>query len=236
MRFAVIRFPGSNCDQDCVWALNSFTGVQAELVWHKDRSLAGWDAVILPGGFSYGDYLRCGAIARFAPIMGAVRDFAVGGGPVVGICNGFQILCEAGLLPGALVRNRGLHFRCEHVHVRVETDAVRFTRRAAAGALLRIPIAHGEGCYFADEATLSAMESSGQILLRYVDARGEASGDANPNGSLHNIAGICNEAGNVVGLMPHPERACDPALGSTDGRVLFESLLCESPLRESPLS
>lgn len=225
MKFAVIRFPGSNCDQDCVLALNAFDGASADYVWHKDSSLAGFDAVVVPGGFSYGDYLRCGAIARFSPIMQAVKEFAAAGGPVLGICNGFQILCESGLLPGALVRNRGLHFVCRHVTLRVEHTQSRFTHQAAKGTLLNIPIAHGEGCYFADDATLEQLEARNQILLRYCDTEGRVTDAANPNGSRENIAGICNEAGNVFGLMPHPERACDPLLGSTDGRILFQSLL-----------
>ncbi len=216
MKFAVIQFPGSNCDQDCLTALATFPGVTAEYVWHKDTSLGGCDAVIVPGGFSYGDYLRCGAIARFSPIMTAVKNHAAAGGPVLGICNGFQILCESGLLPGALVRNRGLHFICEHVDLKVETSS-RFTAAAAPGDLLRIPIAHGEGCYFADDSTLRDLAEHGQVLLRYHGR--------NPNGSLENIAGITNRAGNVFGLMPHPERACDPLLGSTDGRVIFQSLI-----------
>jgi phosphoribosylformylglycinamidine synthase len=217
MKFAVLQFPGSNCDQDCLVALRSFAGVTAEYVWHKTSSLAGFDAVIVPGGFSYGDYLRCGAIASLSRIMGAVKEFAAAGGPVLGICNGFQILCETGLLPGALVRNRDLHFVCEHVTLRVETTDSRFTKAAQPGALLNIPIAHGEGCYFADDATLADLEANNQILVRYAGA--------NPNGSRADIAGIRNRAGNVFGLMPHPERACDPLLGSTDGRIIFESLL-----------
>lgn len=225
MKFAVLRFPGSNCDQDCVSAINGLPGAEAHFVWHKDTSLAGFDAVVLPGGFSYGDYLRCGAIARFSPIMAAVRDFAAAGAPVIGICNGFQILCEAGLLPGALVRNRGLHFVCEHVHVRVERVGTIFTRAALTGGVLRIPIAHGEGCYFADADTLRQLNIQDRILLRYCDPSGRTNPESNPNGSLDNIAGICNERANVFGLMPHPERACDPALGSTDGAVIFKSLL-----------
>ncbi|MDD5201293.1 MAG: phosphoribosylformylglycinamidine synthase subunit PurQ [Terrimicrobiaceae bacterium] len=225
MRFAVIQFPGSNCDQDCLHALRAFEGVEAGYVWHKENSLAGCDAVVVPGGFSYGDYLRCGAIARFSPILGAVKEFAANGGTVLGICNGFQILCESGLLPGALVRNRDLHFICETVHLRVEQPRTRFTNAALTGAVLRLPIAHGEGCYFADEPTLRDLEQHDQILLRYCDEQGRTNDAANPNGSRANIAGIRNRAGNVFGLMPHPERACDPLLGSTDGRVIFESIL-----------
>lgn len=227
MKFAVLRFPGSNCDQDCVYALNAMEGASADYVWHKDTSLAGFDAVVIPGGFSYGDYLRCGAIARFSPVMKSVKEFAASGGPVIGICNGFQILCESGLLPGALVRNRGLHFVCKHVSLRVENNGSRFTNAASSGQILNIPIAHGEGCYFADDETLLKLQSNGQVLLRYCDARGRATDDANPNGSRENIAGIRNEAGNVFGLMPHPERACDPLLGSTDGLAIFESMINE---------
>jgi len=225
MKFAVLRFPGSNCDQDCVHALNAIPGASADYVWHKDTSLTGFDAVVVPGGFSYGDYLRCGAIARFSPVMKSVKEFAVSGGPVIGICNGFQILCESGLLPGALVLNRGLHFVCKHVHLRVERNDSRFTNAAANGQILNIPIAHGEGCYFADDETLADLNAGGQVLLRYCDARGNTTDDANPNGSRENIAGIRNEAGNVFGLMPHPERACDPLLGSTDGLAIFQSIL-----------
>jgi len=225
MKFAVLRFPGSNCDQDCVHALNAIPGASADYVWHKDTSLAGFDAVVVPGGFSYGDYLRCGAIARFSPIMKSVRDFAAAGAPVIGICNGFQILCESGLLPGALVRNRGLHFICAHVGLRVEQHDSLFTNAAWTGQILNIPIAHGEGCYFADAQTLAQLNINGQILLRYCDVQGRTSDAANPNGSCENIAGLRNKAGNVFGLMPHPERACAPALGSTDGLAIFESLL-----------
>jgi len=225
MKFAVVRFPGSNCDQDCVAAINALAGASADYVWHKDSSLEGFDAVVLPGGFSYGDYLRCGAIARFSPVMKSVKAFAAAGGPVIGICNGFQILCESGLLPGALVRNRGLHFVCEHVFLRTERTDSKFTNAIAPGQILNIPVAHGEGCYFADDETLAALNRNGQILLRYSDALGEITDASNPNGSRENIAGIRNEAGNVFGLMPHPERACDPLLGSTDGLVVFQSLI-----------
>lgn len=225
MNFAVIRFPGSNCDQDCIHALETFEGCSADYVWHKDSSLAGFDAVVVPGGFSYGDYLRCGAIARFSPIMGAVKKFAADGGTVIGICNGFQILCESHLLPGALVRNRDLHFLCEHVHLRVENASTRFTNTLSTGSVLHVPIAHGEGCYFADDSTIEKLEAENRILVRYSNADGEVTPESNPNGSRKNIAGICNEAGNVFGLMPHPERACDPLLGSTDGRAIFDSIL-----------
>jgi phosphoribosylformylglycinamidine synthase len=225
VKFAVIRFPGSNCDQDCVYALNTFAGASAGFVWHKDSSLAGFDAVVVPGGFSYGDYLRCGAIARFSPIMKAVKEFAAAGGLVIGVCNGFQILCESGLLPGALVRNRGLHFICDHVHVKVEQNDTPFTSGIKPGTILNLPIAHGEGCYFADDATLATLEKEGRVLVRYTDAAGNATEAANPNGSRNNIAGICNEGRNVFGLMPHPERACDALLGSTDGSAIFQSMI-----------
>lgn len=225
MKFAVLRFPGSNCDQDCLLALNALPKSSAEAVWHKDTALPDCDTVVVPGGFSYGDYLRCGAIARFSPIMQAVKEFSTRGGTVIGICNGFQILCEAGLLPGALVRNRDLHFICEHRQVRVETSDSRFTRNAPVGTVLNLPIAHGEGCYFADDSTLQELAQHHQVLLRYCDNHGHTTEAANPNGSRSNIAGICNRERNVFGLMPHPERACDPLLGSTDGLAIFESLL-----------
>ncbi len=225
MNIAVLQFPGSNCDQDCVRALAGIDGLSSDLLWHKETSLGDADAVIVPGGFSYGDYLRCGAIAQFSPIMAAVKDHAAAGGLVIGICNGFQILCETGLLPGALVRNRDLHFICEHVHVRAELYDTPFTKTLKTGQVLNLPIAHGEGCYFADEPTLDALEQRGQVVLRYCDDRGRTTDAANPNGSCRHIAGITNEARNVFGLMPHPERACDPALGSTDGLNIFESLL-----------
>lgn len=224
MKAAVIRFPGSNCDQDCVLALSEL-GVPTDYVWHKDTSLAGYDLVVLPGGFSYGDYLRCGAIARFSPIMQAVKEHAASGKLLMGICNGFQILCEAGLLPGALIRNRSLHFVCQHQYVRVEDVANPFLHLCRTGAALRIPIAHGEGSYTADPATIRELEQQGRVLLRYVDAGGASIDSANPNGSIDGIAGIVNEGRNVFGLMPHPERACDPRLGSSDGRIIFESVL-----------
>jgi phosphoribosylformylglycinamidine synthase I len=224
MRFAVLQFPASNCDQDAVHAIRVL-GHQANFVWHKETSLGPADAVIVPGGFSYGDYLRTGAIARFSPVMQAVKEFAAAGGLVIGICNGFQILCEAGLLPGALVRNRSLQFRCEHVFLKVATHDSPFTNRIPQGKLLRIPIAHGDGCYFADDATYAALKAGNQILWQYCSATGEPTDQANPNGSLANIAGVCNSNRNVAGLMPHPERACEPILGSADGRLIFESIL-----------
>ncbi|MEA3187925.1 MAG: phosphoribosylformylglycinamidine synthase subunit PurQ / glutaminase [Chthoniobacter sp.] len=224
MKAAVIRFPGSNCDQDCFTALNGVFGVETHYVWHKEESVAGFDLIVLPGGFSYGDYLRCGAIARFSPVMKSVVAAASEGKLVLGICNGFQILCEARLLPGALIRNQSLHFICEHRLVRVESIATAFTSATWTGTTLRLPIAHGEGCYVADEQTLRELNLHRQILLRYVDARGATTPAANPNGAAENIAGICNRSGNVFGLMPHPERACDARLGSTDGKVIFESI------------
>jgi len=225
MNFAVLQFPGSNCDQDVVHVLRNVLGQSARLLWHKESSLAEVDAVIIPGGFSYGDYLRTGAIARFSPVMEAVQAFAEQGGLVLGICNGFQILCEAGLLPGALIRNRSLQFRCEHVFLKTATTDSPFTNQVPSGKLLRLPIAHGEGCYFADQETLAKLEANNQVLWRYVDGKGEPTEKANPNGSLDNIAGICNEARNVAGLMPHPERASEGILGCADGRLIFESVI-----------
>jgi phosphoribosylformylglycinamidine synthase I len=225
MRFAIIVFPGSNCDHDAYHAAKHVLGQNAEFVWHKETSLKSADVVILPGGFSHGDYLRTGAIARFSPIMGAVTEFAGQGGPVLGICNGFQILLEAGMLPGAMLRNRDLKFHCEHVHVRVEQTETPFTQRAVRGQVLKIPIAHGEGNYYADAETIRDLESSGRVVFRYCDSGGQVTPESNPNGATNNIAGICNAARNIVGLMPHPERACEDALGSVDGLVLFESVV-----------
>jgi phosphoribosylformylglycinamidine synthase len=225
MNFAVLQFPASNCDQDALHVLRNVLGHSARFVWHKETSLGAADAVIVPGGFSYGDYLRCGAIARFSPVMQAVQAFAANGGPVLGICNGFQVLCEAGLLHGALIRNRSLQFRCEHIFLKTVTTNSPFTSRIPEGKLLRVPIAHGEGCYFADDETLKLMKVGNQVLWRYTDAAGEVTDAANPNGSLENIAGICNVRRNVAGLMPHPERASESLLGSADGRLIFESLI-----------
>src|ERR1700752_1626518 len=225
MKFAVIVFPGSNCDHDAYHAVKHVLKQDAEFVWHKETSLKGADVVILPGGFSHGDYLRTGAIARFSPIMSAVTQFARQGGPVLGICNGFQVLLEAGLLPGAMLRNRDLKFPCEHISVRTEQTDTPFTLRASRGQVLKLPIAHGEGNYFAEPNVIAALESSGRVVFRYCDANGQVTDASNPNGSLNNIAGICNAERNVVGLMPHPERACELALGSADGRVMFESVL-----------
>jgi len=225
MKFGVVVFPGSNCDHDAYHAVRHVLGQDAAFLWHKETSLAGADVVILPGGFSHGDYLRTGAIARFSPVMDAVRAFAEQGGPVLGICNGFQVLLEAGLLPGAMLRNAGLKFRCEHVHVRVEHTDTPFTMTCRPGQVLRLPIAHGEGNYFADPETIRELEERRQVIFRYVTADGDVSAEANPNGSLNNIAGLCNRSRNVVGLMPHPERACELSLGSADGLVLLESVV-----------
>jgi phosphoribosylformylglycinamidine synthase len=225
VRFGIVVFPGSNCDHDAYHVCKHVMKQDAVFLWHKDADLKGADVVILPGGFSYGDYLRCGAIARFSPIMKEVIRFANEGGTVLGICNGFQILVEAGLLPGVLLKNASLRFVCKFVHVRVENDATRFTNRIARGEVLHIPIAHGDGNYFTDPDTLARLESNNQIIFRYCTQSGEATQDANPNGSLANIAGIINEAGNVLGMMPHPERAADPLLRHTDGQRIFKSLI-----------
>jgi phosphoribosylformylglycinamidine synthase len=225
MNFAVLQFPGSNCDQDSVHVLRNVLGHTARLVWHKDATLGDADAVIVPGGFSYGDYLRTGAIARFSPVMQAVKQFADNGGLVLGICNGFQILCEAHLLPGALVRNKSLQFRCENVYLKAPTADSPFTNRIPEGKLLRVPIAHGEGCYFADKDTLDGLVANRQVLWHYTDAAGAATEAANPNGSQLNIAGVCNARRNVAGLMPHPERASESLLGSNDGQLIFQSMI-----------
>lgn len=223
MKVAVVTFPGSNCDYDLYKAAQQ-VGAEPTFVWHRERGLDGFDAVLLPGGFSYGDYLRAGAIARMSPVMEDVVTFAGAGGPVLGICNGFQILCEAGLLPGALIRNRSLHFRSKDVLLRVERADTQFTAEYEAGQILRVPIAHGEGNYEADDETIERLEKEGLVVFRYVDPAGEATDAANPNGSRNNIAGITNDAGNVLGMMPHPERAMEELLGSTDGVGLFTSL------------
>ena len=223
MKFAVVVFPGSNSDRDAWYAAGQVLGEQAELVWHKDTDLGGADAVILPGGFAHGDYLRTGAIARFSPIMNAVAQFAERGGPVLGICNGFQILLEAGLLPGAMVRNRTVKFISQHVNVRVEQTDTPFSVACTPGQVLRLPIAHGEGNYFAEPERLGELEANRQVVFRYTNERGEVTDLSNVNGSVNNIAGICNRARNVVGLMPHPERACEDCVGSADGRVILAS-------------
>jgi len=225
MKFAVIVFPGSNCDHDAYHAAKHVLGQEAAYVWHKDTDLAGADVVILPGGFSHGDYLRTGAIARFSPIMRAVQTFARAGGPVLGVCNGFQILLESGMLPGAMLRNRSLKFLCEDVHLRVEQTDTPFTAACCAGQVLKLPIAHGEGNYFAEPAVIARLEANRQVVFRYTNAAGDVTDGANPNGSLASIAGLCNELRNVVGMMPHPERACESMLGSADGLLIFESVV-----------
>jgi phosphoribosylformylglycinamidine synthase subunit PurQ / glutaminase len=224
MKIGVVTFPGSNCDYDCYRAVKDALGAEAVYLWHRDHDLQGVDAVFLPGGFSYGDYLRAGAIAALSPIMREVKAFAAAGGPVAGICNGFQILCEAGLLPGALVRNRSLKFRSRPVHLLVERADTAFTSEYAPGQVLTVPIAHGEGCYFAEPALLDGLEANGQVVFRYCTPEGLVAPAANPNGSARGIAGIINAEGNVLGMMPHPERVVDPLLGSTDGLGLFRSV------------
>ena len=225
MKFGVVVFPGSNCDHDAFYALGSVLGKPVEFIWHQSENLQGSDAIILPGGFSYGDYLRTGAIARFSPVMKSVEKFAKGGGIVLGICNGFQILLEAGMLPGAMMRNSGLRFICKHVHIRVEQTDTPFTASARRGQILRIPIAHSDGNYSCDDATLAGLEANRQVLFRYTTADGKDDAAGNPNGSAYNIAGICNRERNVAGLMPHPERAVEPALDSEDGLVIFRSMV-----------
>lgn len=225
MKFAVIVFPGSNCDHDCYFALADVLKQDVELVWHKEQSLDAYDCVVLPGGFSYGDYLRTGAIARFSPIMKSVIRHARKGKPVIGICNGFQILLECGLLPGAMKRNKDLHFICRYVHLKVKNSNTIFTARCASGEMLRIPIAHGEGNYYADKDTLKALRDHGQIAFTYCDREGRENDVNNPNGSSSHIAGICNREGNVLGMMPHPERCMEESMGSVDGRLIFESII-----------
>jgi phosphoribosylformylglycinamidine synthase subunit PurQ / glutaminase len=235
MKFGVVVFPGSNCDHDAWYALGEVLHQPVEFLWHQSENVNGFDAILLPGGFSYGDYLRTGAIARFSPVMRAVEKFARGGGFVLGICNGFQILCEAGLLPGVLQRNAGLRFVCKQVHVRVESTETPFTAAAKTGQVLQMPIAHGDGNYFCDEATLADLERNRQIVFRYTTPDGREDPAANPNGSLKNIAGVCNRDRNVMGLMPHPERAVEAALGSADGLVILRSLI-ESLTRRAVVS
>lgn len=225
MNFGVIVFPGANCDRDAAYVLKDILQQPTRMVWHEEGDLTDIDVVIVPGGFSYGDYLRCGAIAQFSPAMRATVAHAKKGKPVVGICNGFQVLTEIGLLPGALVRNKDLHFICDRVPLRVERTDLLWTQQYQSGQTINLPIAHGEGCYFADPATLQQLEDNNQILFRYCDSNGNPTDTANLNGSLHNIAGICNKAGNVLGMMPHPERAADPALGNTDGLPLFKGVI-----------
>jgi phosphoribosylformylglycinamidine synthase I len=224
MKAAIVTFPGSNCDYDCFQAVSEGLGAEARYVWHREHKLPGCDLVILPGGFSYGDYLRTGAIARFSPIMQRVIEFAERGKPVIGICNGFQILLESGLLPGAMLVNRGLQFVCDTIYLKTERTDLPFTTKLKKSEPIRIPIAHKEGNYYADAATLDQIERNGQVVFRYCNAKGETDELSNPNGSLHNIAGITNKQGNVLGMMPHPERAMDKLLGSADGRLIFESI------------
>ena len=216
MKFGVVIFPGSNCDHDCYYAIKTVTGQPVEFIWHQDTSVKGFDAVILPGGFAYGDYLRTGALAKFSPVMQAVREFADKGGLVIGICNGFQILTEAGLLPGALMRNSNMKYICKFLQLRTETTDTPFTNQLKKGQVLNVPIGHGEGNYFADEDTLKGLEDNGQVAFRYLE---------NPNGSLHDIAGIVNKGRNVLGMMPHPDRSSEQILGSTDGKLIFESMV-----------
>lgn len=224
MKFGVIVFPGSNCDHDAYHVVSKHVGQPVDFVWHKETDLSGFDAVIVPGGFSYGDYLRCGALARFSPVMQAVKQFAADGKFVFGICNGFQILCEAGLLPGVLMRNAGLHFICKHVGLKLENPNTPYTSEVDPNKVLSIPIAHAEGNYTCDDETFARLEQNGQIVFRYCDEDGNVTAEANPNGARSNIAGICNERRNVLGMMPHPERACEELLGSNDGRDIFRSL------------
>ena len=235
MKFGVVVFPGSNCDHDAWYAFGEVLHQPVEFLWHQSEEVKGFDAILLPGGFSYGDYLRTGAIARFSPVMRAVEKFARAGGLVLGVCNGFQILCEAGLLPGVLTRNAGLRFVCKQVHIRVETTDTPFTAAAKVGQVLRMPIAHGDGNYFCDDVTLAELERNRQIVFRYATPGGREDASANPNGSLANIAGVCNRERNVVGLMPHPERAVEAALGSIDGLVILRSVI-ESLVRQAAIS
>lgn|SRR5574340_62693 len=225
MKIGVVVFPGSNCDHDCQYIFKDVLGQYVEMVWHKETLLAGLDAIVLPGGFSYGDYLRTGAIARFSPVMGAVKEFAHKGGLVIGICNGFQILLEAGLLPGVMLRNTSLNFICKDVYVKVENAATSFTNRCESGQVLKIPIAHADGNYYTDPVTLAGIKANAQVIFRYCTVDGKVTPTANPNGSLDNIAGIMNADGNVLGLMPHPERSAEPLLGNEEGRLIFLSML-----------
>jgi phosphoribosylformylglycinamidine synthase I len=233
VKIGVVVFPGSNCDHDCQHVFEDVLGQQVHMIWHKEPALSGVDVIVLPGGFSYGDYLRTGAIARFSPVMNAVKDFAQGGGLVLGICNGFQILLEAGLLPGAMLRNRALHFICKDIHVRVENAATPFTGACQPGQVLKIPVAHAEGNYYTDPVTLAGLQANAQVVFRYCTAGGTVTPDANPNGSLDNIAGIRNAEGNVLGMMPHPERSAEELLGNEDGRLIFTSML--ESLKKRPL-
>ena len=225
MQFGILQFPGTWSDTDCHHAVNAVLGQEAEYVWHKETTLEGIDCVILPGGFSYGDYLRPGAMARFSPVMDSLYAFAESGGTVIGICNGFQILCESGLLPGALRANHQLEYRCQWTNLRVERTDTRFTSGCESGQILQVPISHGEGNFYADSETLDMLEHEGRVLFRYCDDAGQPTAEANPNGSANSIAGIINEAGNVLGMMPHPERCCESLLGGTDGALIFQSIV-----------
>jgi phosphoribosylformylglycinamidine synthase subunit PurQ / glutaminase len=234
MKYGVIMFPGSNCDHDAYHVVSKHVGQPVQFIWHKETDLSGYDAVIVPGGFSYGDYLRCGALAKFSPVMQSVKNFAAEGKFVFGICNGFQILCESGLLDGALMRNRDLHFICNHIHIKVETTDSPYTNELEKNKVLSVPIAHAEGNYFCDDETFAKLEANKQIIFRYCDENGNVTEQSNPNGARSNIAGICNETRNVLGMMPHPERACEELLGSNDGRGIFSSLtkaIAESSLQ-----
>ena len=225
MRFGIIIFPGTWSERDCYYALSDILKQDVEYIWHKETDLSKYDCVILPGGFSYGDYLRPGAIARFSPVMTALERFASRDKLVIGICNGFQILCESGLLPGALIRNNHLEYRCQWTHLKTENTSTAFTSQCKNGKILKIPISHYEGSYYADDATLAELETDKRIIFRYSTPAGQINESANPNGSLHNIAGIINKKGNVLGMMPHPERACEPLLGSSDGNIIWESII-----------
>lgn len=225
MRFGIIIFPGTWSDRDCYYSLNDILKQKVDYIWHKETDLSGYDCVVLPGGFSYGDYLRPGAIARFSPVMAALESFASQGKPVIGICNGFQILCESGLLPGVLLRNVHLEYRCQWTYLKVENKSTAFTSQCRNGQTLKIPISHYEGSYYADKATLADLEADGRVVFRYSTPIGRVSASSNPNGSLHNIAGIINKKGNVLGMMPHPERACEALLGSVDGNIIWESII-----------
>jgi len=233
VKIGVLVFPGSNCDHDCEHVFKDVLGQHVTMVWHKETSLSGLDGIILPGGFSYGDYLRTGAIARFSPVMGAVKDFAQQGGLVIGVCNGFQILLEAGLLPGAMLRNRSLHFICKDVYVRVENAATPFTSACQPGQVLKIPVAHADGNYYTDPVTLAGLQANAQVVFRYCTTEGKVTPEANPNGSLDNIAGILNAEGNVLGMMPHPERSAEEMLGNEDGRLILASMV--ESLKKRPL-
>jgi phosphoribosylformylglycinamidine synthase len=233
VKIGVVVFPGSNCDHDCKHVFTDVLGQSVTMIWHKATTVSGLDAIVIPGGFSYGDYLRTGAIARFSPVMNAVKEFAQHGGLVLGICNGFQILLEAGLLPGAMLRNRSLHFVCKDVHVRVENAATPFTGACQPGQVLKIPVAHAEGNYYTDPVTLAGLQANAQVVFRYCTHDGKVTPEANPNGSLDNIAGIRNAEGNVLGMMPHPERCAEDVLGGTDGRLILMSML--EALKKRPL-